>query len=53
MQIKYQDDYNLVHRYLTGEIKAGEQLYADVFPMLSKYEPNVLGKLQKPLFYAG
>jgi RNA polymerase sigma-70 factor (ECF subfamily) len=37
MQIKYQDDYNLVHRYLTGETKAGEQLYAEVFPMLTKY----------------
>jgi len=41
MNIKYKEDYELVHRYLSGDRDAGERLYANVYPfvlaMIKKY----------------
>lgn len=33
----YQTDYDLVDRYLNGDTKAGELLFAEAYPMLKKY----------------
>lgn len=35
--IKYKDDYNLVHNYLCGDRQAGYILYADVFDFLKSF----------------
>lgn len=37
MLIKYQKDYNLVHRYLKGDKWAGEVLYLALIPATQKY----------------
>jgi Zn-dependent peptidase ImmA (M78 family) len=38
--IKYREDYNLVHKFLAGDRTAGEILYASVYPMLTGYVIN-------------
>lgn len=35
--IKHINDYNLVHRYLYGNEKAGQELYASVFPIVKGF----------------
>ena len=37
MDVKHQNDYNLVHQYLLGNKSAGEQLYIPSIPLLEKY----------------
>lgn len=36
-QIKYPDDYKLVHQYLCGDKSAGHQLYGEAMPLVEKY----------------
>lgn len=38
--IKYKDDYDLVHRYLTGDDSAGHILFAKVYPILQGFVIN-------------
>ena len=36
-QIKYPDDYKLVHQYLCGDKSAGHKLYGEIMPLVEKY----------------
>lgn len=36
-QRKHQDDYNLVHQYLSGNKAAGQRLYSEAYPILEKF----------------
>jgi RNA polymerase sigma-70 factor, ECF subfamily len=35
--IRYKDEYDLVHKYLAGDKCAGKNLFAEVYPILERY----------------